>query len=182
MKSGFTVPTDLDPVERHPKAAGPGEKLNRHHPMCYGCGDQSEQGLHLKIIAGDGFTVSATMAAEPRMEGGPGVIHGGVLTTAFDEVMGNVPLLIGPSAVTVHLEVDFAEPIPIGSTLHFRGELLGRQRRKLYTRSTAHLGDPEKIVAQAHAIFVSIDSRAHFADHVANSGLSDEYKDRLSRP
>lgn len=182
MKSSFVVPTDLEPMERHPKAVPPGGRMRMHNPLCYGCGEEAPQGLHLEMYAGEDFVVHARMAVEARFEGGPGVIHGGVLSTAFDDVMGMAPLLIGPSAVTVHLEVDYLRPIPIGSTLEFTATLLGRQRRKLYTEGSAHIGDPDAPVAMAHGIFVSINAREHFADHLEKSQLSDEYKQRMSRP
>ncbi|MCF3939425.1 PaaI family thioesterase [Gordonia sp. Z-3] len=182
MKSSFVVPADLDAVQRHPKAAKAGERMRMHNPLCYGCGEESAEGLHLQMFAGEDFEVTATMDVAARFEGGPGVIHGGVLSTAFDDVMGMIPLLIGPSAVTVHLEVDYQRPIPIGSQLQFTAKLLGRQRRKIYAEGIAHLGDPDEPVATGHAIFVTIDVREHFADHLANSRLADEYKARMSRP
>ncbi|MEE3853164.1 PaaI family thioesterase [Gordonia sp. LSe1-13] len=182
MKSSFVVPTDLDPVQRHPKAAKAGERMRMHNPMCFGCGEESPNGLRLEMFAGEEFTVDAAMRVQTQFEGGPGVIHGGVLSTAFDDVMGMVPLLVGPSAVTVHLEVDYIKPIPVETTLQFRASLLGRQRRKIYTEGIAHYGDPTQPVAVAHGIFVTINAREHFADHLENSQLSDEYKRRLSRP
>ncbi len=94
------------------------------------------------MYAGEGFTVEAKMPVEQWMEGGPGVIHGGILSSALDDVMGMTPRLLGPPGVTVHLQVDFLQPIPVGKTLHIRAEILGRQRRKIYTEGVAHLGDP----------------------------------------
>jgi uncharacterized protein (TIGR00369 family) len=182
VKSSFVVPTDLDPLERHPKAVGPGEQMRMHNPMCFGCGEDSPAGLHLKMYAGEDFSVTATMEVDARFEGGPGVIHGGILSTAFDDVMGMAPLLVGPSAVTVHLEVDYRRPIPVGSTLHFRAEILGKQRRKVFTEGVAHIGDPDDPVATAHAIFVTIKARDHFAEHMSKSQMADEYKARMSRP
>ncbi|UVF79417.1 PaaI family thioesterase [Gordonia mangrovi] len=176
------MPTDLDPVQRHPKAAKAGERMRAHNPMCYGCGQESVEGLRLQMFAGEDFEVTAAMDVPARFEGGPGVIHGGVLSTAFDDVMGMVPLLIGPAAVTAHLEVDYQRPIPIGSRLHFTATLLGRQRRKVYAEAVAHLGDPDQPVATAHAILVTINAREHFADHLSNSAMADEYKARMSRP
>lgn len=182
MKRHFVVPTDLDPLQRHPKAAAPGEAIRMHNPLCFGCGAESAQGLHLEVRAADGFAVETSMLVESRFEGGPGVIHGGILSTAMDEVMGTVPLLVGPSAVTVHLEVDFVAPVPIGSTLHLRADILGRQRRKVYVEAVGHLGDPSQPVVVGHSIFVTIDARQHFAEHVENSAMADEYKQRMSRP
>ncbi|MGV9669429.1 PaaI family thioesterase [Gordonia sp. NPDC003504] len=183
----MAIPDDLEPMQRHPKAAGPDQPIRMHNPMCLGCGEDAPRGLHLVVRAGpadvaDGFSVETEMLVEPWMEGGPGVIHGGILSTAFDEVMGTAPLLVGPSAVTVHLEVDFIAPITIGSTLHLSARLLGRQRRKVYVAASAHLGDPDSVVAIGHSIFVTINPREHFADHLDNSQMADEYRQRLSRP
>lgn len=173
------VPTDLDPIERHPKAVGPGEIIRLHNPMCFGCGPQSPRGLRLEIRAGADFTVDAKLVVEPWMEGGPGVLHGGILSTAFDEVMGTVPLLAGPAVVTVHMEVDFVSPIPTATVLNLHAEILGVQRRKVYTRAIAYFDDPEKPVASAHGIFVAIKAREHFAEHIGRSQMSDQDKDKM---
>ena len=165
MKRAFVPPAGLDQLTRHPKAAAPGHHIDLHHSTCFGCGDDVPLGLHLKVIAGEGLTVDAEMPVQDWMQGGPGVIHGGVLSAAFDEVMGTSPLLIGKPVVTVHLEVDYAKPIPLGSTLMFHARILGRQRRKIYIDAFAHLGDPEEPVAGAHSVFVVIDVKTHFAEY-----------------
>lgn len=164
-------------MERHPKVPGPGEPIRLHHSVCYGCGDDAPVGLHVRVVAQEDFKVTAEMPVEQWMQGGPGVIHGGVLTAAFDEVLGTAPLLIGVPVVTVHLEVDFAKPIPLGSTLHFDAEVLGRQRRKVFVAGSAHLGDPERPVASAQAIFVVIDLKEHFAEYRDRP----EFRDRFER-
>ncbi|WP_026917438.1 PaaI family thioesterase [Gordonia shandongensis] len=166
MKTSFVLPDDLEPLTRHPKATPPGRRIDLHHSMCYGCGRDVPAGLHIDVFAGEGLTVDARMDVVDRMQGGPGVIHGGVLAAAFDEVMGTSPLITGLPVVTVHLEIDFAAPIPLGSTLQFHGEVLGRQRRKVYTRAVAHFGDRDQPVAAAHAVFVVIDLKEHFADYL----------------
>lgn len=186
VKTSFVLPDDLEPPQRHPKAAGPGEPIRRHNPMCLGCGDDAVRGLHLTVRASadpaERFVVTAELEVEQWMEGGPGVIHGGLLATAFDEVCSTAPLLVGPAAVTAHLGVDFAAPTPVGATLYLRAEVLGRVRRKVYVAASAHIGDPNAQVATAESMLVMIDARAHFADHLDNSGLADEHKARLSRP
>ncbi|MGO3327009.1 PaaI family thioesterase [Gordonia sp. (in: high G+C Gram-positive bacteria)] len=165
MKPSFLPPADLEPLTRHPKAAAAGRRIDLHHSTCFGCGDDVPVGLHLKVIAGEGLTVDAQMPVLDWMQGGPGVIHGGVLSAAFDEVMGTSPLLVGKPVVTAHLEIDYAKPIPLGSTLEFHARILGRERRKIYIEAFAHLGDPEKPVARAHSVFVVIDLESHFADY-----------------
>ena len=165
MKHRFVPPADLEPLVRHPKAAAPGQHIDLHHSTCFGCGDDVPLGLHLKVIAGEGLEVTAQMPVQAWMQGGPGVIHGGVLSAAFDEVMGTSPLLLGTPVVTAHLEVDYVKPIPLGATLQFEARILGRQRRKIYLDAIAHLGDREQPVAGAHSLFIVIDAKEHFAEH-----------------
>lgn len=188
MSSSFVVPDDLEVLTRHPKARRPGELINLHHSMCHGCGDDALEGLHIKVYASEGFTVTASMKVEPRMEGGPGMIHGGVLSAAFDEVMGHLPLLIGPSAVTAHLEIDFVAPILLGTTLYFRGRILGKQRRKIYTEVEAFGVDPSsnpdaQPVATSHALFITVNLAEHYGESMANSQLAEQFaaKKKASR-
>lgn len=176
MRSEFAVPADLDPVTRHPKAAKPGEPVGMHNATCYGCGDRSPHGLNIVNIAREGFTVYADMPVEPWMEGGPGVIHGGLLSTAFDEVMGAVPKLVAGAAVTGHLEIDYLKPVPVGSVVRIDAELLGMKGRKIYTKGVAHLVDSDEPLAIAHALFITIKGREHFSAYVENSQAADEYR------
>lgn len=172
MKTSFVLPADIEPLSRDPKATSPGRRINLHHSMCFGCGADAPVSLRIDVIAGEGLTVSASMKVEDWMQGGPGVIHGGLLSTAFDEVMGTSPLLLRMPVVTGHLEIDYAKPIPLGSTVQFTGEILGGVRRKVYTRAVAHLGDPQEPVAAAHGLFIAIDLEKHFAG----------YRDRAVHP
>ncbi|MFT3716787.1 MAG: PaaI family thioesterase [Gordonia sp. (in: high G+C Gram-positive bacteria)] len=165
MKPVFELPANPDPIARHPKAPEPGGHIGLHHSLCFGCGDDANPGLHIKVLAGEGFTVTADLEIEAWMQGGPNLLHGGLLMAAFDEVMGTAPLIIGAPVVTAHLETDFAKPIPVGSTLHFDGEVVCKERRKVFTRATAHIGDPANPVAAAHAIFIEIDPVAHFGKY-----------------
>lgn len=162
MKNDFVLPADLEPLTRHPKVPAPGGALRLHHSMCFGCGLDAPVGLRLAVTAGEDFQVTATMAVEPWMQGGPGVIHGGLLSAAFDEVMGNASIMIGVPVVTVNLEIDYAKPIPLGSELTFTGEVLGKSGRKVYVRSDAYLDGLEAPVASAVGIFVEINLRTHF--------------------
>ncbi len=124
-------------------------------------------------IAGDDANVTARMQVQPRFEGGPGVIHGGILSSAFDEAMVLTHLMVGAIAVTVHLEIDFAAPIPLGSELRIEAETIGTVRRKLYCRAVAYLGDGTEPVGRSHAIFVTIKPLEHYGDSFAVGGPVD---------
>ncbi|MFT3661098.1 MAG: PaaI family thioesterase [Gordonia sp. (in: high G+C Gram-positive bacteria)] len=168
MKSVFDLPENPEPLIRHPQAPAPGGEIRLHRGQCFGCSDESPVGLRLRVRTGEGLRVSAELSVEPWMQGGPGVIHGGLLAAAFDEVMGTAPLVIGIPPVTGHLEVDYAKPIPLGTVLTIEAEVVAKERRKLYIEALAHYGDRAEPMAAAHGIFIQIDVRKHF----------EAYKDR----
>jgi acyl-coenzyme A thioesterase PaaI-like protein len=181
VKTSFVLPDELVPVSRSPKAPAPGEAVPAHGPSCFGCGDQVPAGLHLTAVAGEGVGITAHMEVEPRFEGGPGVIHGGILSAVFDEAMGLSHRMVGAIAVTVHLEIDFAAPIPLGHELRVEAESLGTVRKKLYSHAVAYLGEGTEPVAAAHAIFVQIKPLEHFKDSFDASGAKDFYSERIAR-
>jgi acyl-coenzyme A thioesterase PaaI-like protein len=181
VKTSFVLPDELVPAIRSPKAPPPGESVRAHNPMCFGCGEQSESGLHVVAIAGEGTNATVRMQVAKRFEGGPGTIHGGILSTAFDEAMGLTHYIVGEVAVTAHLEIDFATPIPLGSELRIEAETVGTVRRKLYSRAVAYLGDGTEPVAAAHAIFVIIKPLEHYKDSFAVSGAAEFYSEAVAR-
>ena len=166
MKTTFVVPDDLDPVERDPAGPAIGSVIPPHNRRCHGCGPDAENGLHLRAVVGENVTATAVFEVASRFEGGPGVIHGGVVATVFDEVMGLTNMQLGVTAVTAVLDVDYAQPIPIGTSLRLTARVLGRQRRKLYSAVEAFddaAGPDADPLAAGHGIFVVIDPRAHFS-------------------
>ena len=156
--------------------------MRYHHALCYGCGADAVNGLHVRVIAGEGATSTATMTVPQWMEGGPGVIHGGLLSAAFDEVMGTTALLIGVPVVTGHLEIDLPSPSRSARRCGSPVKFLGRVGRKIYMRSEAFIVDADgeaaadaKPVARSLALFIGIDPRKHFSAHVANSQRPDAW-------
>jgi uncharacterized protein (TIGR00369 family) len=166
VKTTFVVPDDLEPARRAADAPAIGEVVPPHNRRCHGCGPEAENGLHLRAVIGEDVTATATFEVEPRFEGGPGVIHGGIVAALFDEMMGLANMQLGVTAVTAVLDVDYALPIPVGTTLRVTARVLGRQRRKVYSAveaCDAAAGDDAAPLAAGHGIFVVVDPRAHFS-------------------
>lgn len=158
-------PAGTETPRRHPEAPAPGEELGAHYPECFGCGDERPEGLHLRVVAGEGLSVSASFAVGPAHQGAPGLIHGGLLSTAFDELMGSVSWLLRVPAVTGRLETDFLAPVPVGRTVHLSAHCVGMAGRKYYHRAEARLDGPDgQLVAKAAALFVSV-GLEHFVTH-----------------
>jgi acyl-coenzyme A thioesterase PaaI-like protein len=119
----------------------------------------------MQVIAGDGMSMLSTLEVGEFHQGAPGLAHGGIIATAMDEAMGVLNRLLLVPAVTVHLEVDYVRPVPVGSVLHIRTEIVGRVGRKLYTAGRARLGAADgEVAVQAAALFLQVPLE-HFVEH-----------------
>lgn len=94
-------------------------------------------------------------------EGPPGCVHGGYVAAAFDEVLGATQSMSGAPGMTGTLTVKYRSPTPLHTELHFVGELVRVEGRKIFTEGRVFAGD--RLCAEAEAIFISIDF-AKFAE------------------
>lgn len=149
--------------QRHPDAVPVGEDLPSHYDMCYGCGSGHPAGLHMKVTAGE-LSVHAQFEVTNVHQGAPGLAHGGLLSTAFDEALGALNWLLLRPAVTARLETDFRRPVPVGSVLHIDARIVGQSGRKVYTRAVGRLGPDGPVALTASALFLQVPLQ-HFVDH-----------------
>ncbi|HXV93803.1 MAG TPA: PaaI family thioesterase [Pseudonocardia sp.] len=157
-RAGTTRPTP------HPDAPPPGTDLPRHYSGCFGCGEL-EGGLRLRFRTGPDLTVTGTFAVDTHHQGAPGLAHGGVITAAFDEALGALQVYFREPAVTASLRTDFLRPVPVGSVLHIRTRVDGREGRKLRVSGEGRLDAPDgPLAARASALFVVVDHQ-HFVRH-----------------
>lgn len=168
-------PADAVIPERHPDAIAVGESMPSHYDQCYGCGHAHTGGLLMRVVAGQ-LSVHATFEVTDQHQGAPGLAHGGLLATAFDEALGALNWLLLTPAVTARLETDFRRPVPVGSVLHIDGEIVGQQGRKVYTRGIGRIGQDGPIALTAAAMFVQV-GLEHFMEH----GDADKVRDAALR-
>lgn len=158
----LSPPPDARPPERHPAAPAPGSPIPPHYLRCFGCGPDHPTGLHLEVVAGDGVSIRSTFTVSEHHQGAPGLAHGGLLSTAFDESLGFLNWLIQTPAVTAQLETSFRRPVPVGATLHIDARMSGRSGRKIWTEAKGRLdGWDGPVAVEAAALFVAVDL-AHF--------------------
>jgi acyl-coenzyme A thioesterase PaaI-like protein len=117
--------------------------------------------------------VSGTVTLGAAYEGGPGLVHGGVLSLLFDHAMGIALFVAGHAAMTVSLEVRYRAPTPLGDPLHVSAHLERQDGRKLFVRASVTVDGA--VTAEATAIFVQLtrDNVAQIfpADRVPRDGL-----------
>lgn len=99
-----------------------------------------------------GDRAEAVLTYGAEHEGHPGVVHGGILATTFDELFGLFQTFSHPLVVTAELTVRFLAPVPVGSTVQFEAEIVEREGRKLRVRGQARINGAT--CAAAEALFV----------------------------
>jgi acyl-coenzyme A thioesterase PaaI-like protein len=150
---------------RHRDAPPAGSALAPHYAHCFGCGPEHPTGLHLEVEAREGVAIRSRFTVTEHHQGAPGLAHGGLLSTAFDESLGFLNWLIHTPAVTARLETDFRRPVPVGSTLHIDARMTGQEGRKIWTAATGRLDAWDGPVAvEATALFIAV-GLEHFRSH-----------------
>jgi uncharacterized protein (TIGR00369 family) len=141
--SGTAVPVPGDrPIPDH------------HLDTCFGCGPNNPHRLGIEPVY-ENDRVSAEMAFEDRYEGGPGLVHGGVVAAWFDDLLGFVALMHQKPAVTAKLEVNYRRPIPLGIRIRSEAWLSSIDGRKLHCEGVAY-DEKGEILVEAVGLFIRV--------------------------
>jgi acyl-coenzyme A thioesterase PaaI-like protein len=88
-------------------------------------------------------------------EGPPGSVHGGMLSAAFDELLGMTQSLSGQPGMTATLTIRYRRPTPLHRELRFEGTLERVDGRKIHTTGRCYDGDV--LTAEAEGLFIHVD-------------------------
>lgn len=102
----------------------------------------------------DGGRVIARVRFGQAYEGPPTCVHGGYVAAAFDEVLGGAQSLSGSAGMTGTLTVRYESPTPLHEDLVIVGEMVGTERRKIFTEGRMLAGD--RVTATAKGTFISL--------------------------
>jgi len=104
----------------------------QHDAACWGCGD-NPLGLQLPKPAEEGLAdYEAYVAFDERHQGGPGIVHGGLVAAALDEAVGLLATWYAFPAVTARMFVRFRRPVPINTELLLSARLTEARGRRLH--------------------------------------------------
>lgn len=133
------------------------QRVRARYPECFGCGWENPTGLGI-----DGFTesagvVGATFTPRPDFAGFEGVLHGGIVAAALDEILAWTGLLVEETlAVTARLELRYRNPAPFDAVYRLEGRVDQRRGRRLEMSATCATGS--KVVAEASGLFLAGDT------------------------
>jgi len=112
-----------------------------HDPVCWGCGE-NPNGIRLPLPAEEGLTeYEAYFSFDERHQGGPGIVHGGLVASALDEAVGLLATWYAFPAVTARIFVRYRRPVPINTELLVRATLLEARGRRLHVDASITDGD-----------------------------------------
>ena len=125
-----------------------------HDPGCWGCGD-GPSGIRLPQPEEEGLDrYRATFSFDERHQGGPGLVHGGLVSAALDEACGLLATWYRFPTVTARIFVRYRRPVPINRALEVEAWLAGERGRRLHV--DAALRDGGDVLAEARGAFLHV--------------------------
>ncbi len=123
---------------------------------CFGCGADNPWGLHLVFFAEPDGSVFSHWTPETNHQGYDGMVHGGIISTVFDEVMAWSVSNAGIWAVTGRLSATYRRPVEIGVPTLARAELGNVTSRTAEVKATIRRESDGLLLAEASALFIRV--------------------------
>jgi acyl-coenzyme A thioesterase PaaI-like protein len=125
-----------------------------HDPACWGCGD-NPNGIRLPLPAAEGLTeYDAYFAFDERHQGGPGIVHGGLVASALDEAAGLLATWYAFPTVTARIFVRYRKPVPVNVELLITARLAEARGRRLHVDARITAGT--KPLAECRAALLHV--------------------------
>ncbi len=103
---------------------------------CFVCGVDNPAGLNARFdVHRENGSASAQLTLGQQYQGWKDVIHGGILATLLDEVAIYACRSRGEQFVTVEISVRFRKPVPVGSLIDLRGQIVENKRKIFSVKS-----------------------------------------------
>ena len=87
-------------------------------------------------------------------EGAPGIVHGGFVAAALDELLGMVSAMSGTVAMTGEFTIRYRHPTPINTPLRIEARLDRRSGRRIFTSGEMYDGDTR--TAEGTGLFIAV--------------------------
>ena len=97
---------------------------SRENHACFGCGPANPCGLRMKFFT-DGTSVFTELKVPEHTSGWKNLVHGGVITTILDEVMGwSAIYSLKRFVLTKTISIEFLKPAFVGERIRAEGSLI----------------------------------------------------------
>ena len=131
-----------------------GMKLQDIYPnSSFVSGTENPEGMKIHPVVKNNM-VQINYTFEERFAGGPGLVHGGILAAAIDDLMGYATVIHNHMCVTANLSVNYISPVPVGEEFELLAWVTKIDGKKVSTESIIKSGD--KIHVESSALFLEI--------------------------
>ncbi len=149
--------------------------VNVEGQTCFGCGANNPIGLHMQFFT-DEQRVYSQVTVPPAMAGWDRTVHGGVLSTLLDEIMGwSVIYLLGKIGVTKTMTVEFVKPVQAGRPLTVVGAVEATPSERQVAATGEVYSEEGVLCARATGVFAAMSTQAA----VRLGVMSAEYMERF---
>jgi acyl-coenzyme A thioesterase PaaI-like protein len=121
------------------------------------------------------YASSVTFRAEHQ--GGPGLVHGGIVGAALDEACGLLATWHRFPTVTARIAVRYRKPVPINRELTLTARVLGSRGRTVDVGG--ELRDGDELLASAEGIFLHVPLE-HFLTTPEGRAAGEAWRARLA--
>jgi acyl-coenzyme A thioesterase PaaI-like protein len=147
-----------------------------HDPACWGCGENAT-GLGLPAPEREGGDrYGATFRFDERHQGGPGIVHGGLVGAALDEACGLLATWYRFPTVTARIFVRYRKPVPINVDLQVAAWVTESRGRRIHVDGEIR-GDGE-VLAEARGAFLHVPLE-HFLATPEGRAAGEAWRQRL---
>ena len=156
-------------------------ELSYWYPDTFVSGSHNENGMKMKAFFNNSKVVTK-YTFDKQFQGGPGVVHGGILSAAVDDLMGYAAVIHKRACVTAKLEVNYIFPVLIEKAYSIEAWISKIDGKKIYAESIIH--DQGSIHTETNAMFIDLGERAseHFKQSKETSDGKYEYKPESQYP
>ncbi len=148
-----------------------------HDPACWGCG-LGGHGISLPSPAAEGAErYEAPIRFDERHQGGPGIVHGGLVSAALDEACGLLATWFRFPTVTARIFVRYRRPAPINRDRLLAARVIEERGRRI--RVDGDLRDDANVLAQARVDFLHVPLE-HFLQTPEGRAAGEAWRDRLA--
>jgi uncharacterized protein (TIGR00369 family) len=137
--------------------------------ICFGCGGGNARGMKLTFEQDDAARkIIGRFKLGAEYQGAFGIIHGGVIATVLDEVMGKVCRFRELRAVTAEMNIAYLAPVRVDQDLVVEGYEKGMAGRNL--QLIGEIKDTAgKVLARSTGRFVVVDRTRAAKDGAAET-------------
>ena len=133
-------------------------KFPEEYLNCFACGPNNTRGLKLTFdYNNEKQLLESRMILPSDLEGWPGVIHGGIVTTVLDECAYYTILQSGDkwsTGVTTNINLDFKAPTPANEPLLAQAWIEKNRRNLLYCQARLFIEKDMTLLAKAEITYL----------------------------